>query len=287
MVSVNPGARATPVHSVGASIRVTVNFSGGWPFIRIVIFAPTANGPSILAITMTSPGHWAGLVHTVHTSSALAEEWHDPPNGPFTSPMLVILPRFALLGAILWFVRDTNHVVLIHGAWARGELWGSARAAFDELGYTVHTPTLPHHELPLDLTMIGFCMGGGYAVMSAPRFDFAAAASINYGKVPEDAADALRGSCPVAASFGGKDGYSGHAAQRLERALTSLGVAHDVREYETLGHGFLNELPRFMQSGLNPMNLVLNIHLRDETAVEDAWKRIFAFFGTHVRGPQN
>jgi carboxymethylenebutenolidase len=133
--------------------------------------------------------------------------------------------------------------------------------------------------------MIGFCMGGGYAVVSAPRFDFAAA-SINYGKVPEDAADALRGSCPVVASFGRKDGYSGRAAQRLETALTSLGVAHDVREYETLGHGFLNELPRFMQSGLNPMNLVLNIHLRDETAIEDAWKRIFAFFDTHVRGAQ-
>jgi hypothetical protein len=42
-----------------------------------------------------------------------------------------------------------------------------------------------------------------------------------------------------------------------------------------------------MQSGLNPMNLVLNIHLRDETAIADAWKRIFAFFDTHVRGAQN
>ena len=82
--------------------------------------------------------------------------------------------------------------------------------------------------------MIGFCLGGGYAVMSAPRFDFAAA-SINYGKVPEDAADALRGSCPVVASFGRKDGYSGHAADRLAAALTSLGVAHDVQEYERWG----------------------------------------------------
>ena len=90
MVSVNPGALATPVHTIGASTRVTVNLSGGWPFTRIVIFAPTANGPSILAITMTSPGHSAGFVHTAHTSSALAEEWDDPPNGPFPSPMSVI-----------------------------------------------------------------------------------------------------------------------------------------------------------------------------------------------------
>ncbi|HEY7051263.1 MAG TPA: alpha/beta hydrolase [Mycobacterium sp.] len=43
---------------------------------------------------------------------------------------------------------DTKHVVLIHGAWGRGDTWGPARAAFEERGYTVHTPTLRHHELP-------------------------------------------------------------------------------------------------------------------------------------------
>ncbi len=88
MVSVNPGPFATAVHNIGASTRVTVNLSGGWPFTRIVIFAPTTKGPSILAFTMTSPGHWAGFVHAAHTSSALAEEWDEPPNGPFASPML-------------------------------------------------------------------------------------------------------------------------------------------------------------------------------------------------------
>src|SRR5258705_11106100 len=96
MVWVNPGHLATPVHNIGASTRVTVNLSGGWPFTRIVIFAPTANGPSILAITMTSPGHPAGFVHTAHTSSALAEERDALPNGPFASPMSVIFPRLAM-----------------------------------------------------------------------------------------------------------------------------------------------------------------------------------------------
>lgn len=43
----------------------------------------------------------------------------------------------------------TKHVVLIHGTWCRGDSWRSARAAFEERGYTVHTPTLRHHELPL------------------------------------------------------------------------------------------------------------------------------------------
>jgi len=44
---------------------------------------------------------------------------------------------------------DTRHVVLIHGTWCRGDSWGPTRAAFEERGYTVHTPTLRHHELPL------------------------------------------------------------------------------------------------------------------------------------------
>lgn len=50
---------------------------------------------------------------------------------------------------MLCFMPDTKHVVLIHGTWARGDSWCATRAAFEERGYTVHTPTLRHHELPL------------------------------------------------------------------------------------------------------------------------------------------
>lgn len=50
---------------------------------------------------------------------------------------------------ILSFVSETRHVVLIHGAWCRGESWAATRTSFEERGYTVHTPTLRHHDLPL------------------------------------------------------------------------------------------------------------------------------------------
>ena len=53
------------------------------------------------------------------------------------------------MAVILSFVADAKHVVLIHGAWSRGEQLAPARAAFEERGYTAHTPTLRHHELPL------------------------------------------------------------------------------------------------------------------------------------------
>jgi pimeloyl-ACP methyl ester carboxylesterase len=45
-------------------------------------------------------------------------------------------------------VAEAKHVVLIHGSWSRGEQLALARAAFEERGYTAHTPTLRHHELP-------------------------------------------------------------------------------------------------------------------------------------------
>lgn len=43
-----------------------------------------------------------------------------------------------------------KHVVLIHGNWSRGEQLVAVRAAFEERGYTAHSPTLRHHELPID-----------------------------------------------------------------------------------------------------------------------------------------
>lgn len=65
----------------------------------------------------------------------------DP--SPASSPPKQLDAYRALSGAlavILSFVSDTKHVVLIHGAWARGGSWGLAFAAFEERGYTVHTP---------------------------------------------------------------------------------------------------------------------------------------------------
>lgn len=44
----------------------------------------------------------------------------------------------------------TRHVVLIHGNWSRGEQLAAVRHAFEERGYRAHTPTLRHHELPID-----------------------------------------------------------------------------------------------------------------------------------------
>jgi pimeloyl-ACP methyl ester carboxylesterase len=61
----------------------------------------------------------------------------------------VLWALFDPLGVILILMADTKPVVLIHGSWSRGEQLAPARTAFEERGYTAHTPTLRDHELPM------------------------------------------------------------------------------------------------------------------------------------------
>jgi carboxymethylenebutenolidase len=127
--------------------------------------------------------------------------------------------------------------------------------------------------------IIGFCMGGGFALLSAPQFDFAAA-SVNYGEVPSDAVDRLRGACPIVASYGRRDRTLSGRAQRLEEALTELGVAHDIKEYPGAGHSFMNRIN--VGPLLSPAVQLVGFNYHQPSA-EDSWRRILTFFEEHLQ----
>ena len=122
----------------------------------------------------------------------------------------------------------------------------------------------------------GFCMGGGFALVAAARYDFQAAA-VNYGMLPRRPEEALRGACPIVANYGGADPTLRGAAGRLERALSRAGVTHDVKEYPATGHSFLTE-----STLLGPVAKIAIGMGRGRENADDGWGRIFAFFDEHV-----
>jgi carboxymethylenebutenolidase len=127
--------------------------------------------------------------------------------------------------------------------------------------------------------IIGFCMGGGFALVTSTRgFD---AAAPNYGMVPRHAEQALTGACPIVASYGGRDPMMPGMAKKLEKALTAVGVEHDVKSYPGVGHSFLNVTAEVGPRPLRPLMRISNVGPKPEAAA-DAWARIEAFFAEHL-----
>jgi carboxymethylenebutenolidase len=131
---------------------------------------------------------------------------------------------------------------------------------------------------PQRIAVIGFCMGGGFALAFAARGGLRAA-SVNYGAVDKERSK-YDGVCPVIAAYGGKDRLFLSSAKRLEEHLDALGVPHDIKTYPSVGHSFMSydNGPAWMLKIPSPMHAGYS-----ETEAEDNWRRVLAFFAEHVR----
>jgi|SRR5215207_2237759 len=131
--------------------------------------------------------------------------------------------------------------------------------------------------------VIGFCQGGGYALMLAPGHGLSVA-SVNYGGLTNESESFLPEACPIVASYGGRDRWPGvhDVPDRLKAALEAAGIDHDIKVYPDAGHGFLNDH--------DPAELPFSVKLlakataasHDEESAQDARRRIIAFFATHL-----
>jgi carboxymethylenebutenolidase len=93
--------------------------------------------------------------------------------------------------------------------------------------------------------VIGFCMGGGLAlVLATQRPESVAAVVTAYGLIPWPGAtpDFSKLNAPVQGHFGRNDDFfSPEAASQLEVTLNQAGTDTTFHIYEGVGHAFFNE----------------------------------------------
>ncbi|HST54794.1 MAG TPA: dienelactone hydrolase family protein [Solirubrobacteraceae bacterium] len=228
-----------------------------------------AGSPEIkahLAVPPVGDGPWPAVV-VLHESFGLNDDIRQQADRFAAAGYLAVAPNLYSAG----------------GAWRcllgtfRSLLSGKGRALQDI--DAVRAWTLQHEHCSGRVGVAGFCQGGGFALLAATRgFD---AAAPNYGILPRDTANALRGACPIVASYGRRDATLRGAAAKLEGALATAGVEHDVREYRDAGHSFLN------RHDFGPFDVVERVtgFSYHAPSAEDAWRRMLRFFERHLREP--
>ena len=171
------------------------------------------------------------------------------------------------------------------GAWMRAlsdpQVLADVQAGVDLLGSHPGSAGQP-------VGVTGFCMGGMYALLAACECSGVAASVAYYGllshehgllhdengldpsrkpRQPLDAVADLK--CPLLAFFGDGDEFVPQGDVRLlDERLGRSGLPTEVVVYPGAGHAFMNDTRPDA--------------FRPEIA-EDAWARMLAFFGTHLR----
>jgi len=120
----------------------------------------------------------------------------------------------------------------------------------------------------------GFCMGGRFALIMSAK-GFGASAPFYGTPLPGNIGELVDAACPIVASFGGRDPMGRGAPEKLREVTAAKQVTSDIKVYPGAGHGFANDLPA------QPLLRITGFGY-DAAATEDAWSRVFAFFGEHL-----
>jgi carboxymethylenebutenolidase len=230
-------------------------------------------GDAVLNTYVATPageGPWPGVC-VIHDALGMSQDLRNQADWLASAGYLAAAPDLfdgrTLFGCLRTVMRDYNR--------RDGPLFDRIEATRQWL--------IQHENSTGTVGLIGFCFGGGFALLLAPRGGFSVA-SVNYGSLPKNVDDFFQLSCPIVASYGALDRTLKGAAARLEQALTAAGVDHDVKEYPDTDHAFMNDhakddVPFF----IHVISFVFGGGAYHPESARDSQQRILTFFDKHLR----
>jgi carboxymethylenebutenolidase len=233
--------------SPGLAGEQTVSFKSGDETVTGFLVTPEGKGPFPAVIVIHE---WWGLNDWVKDQArALAKEGY--------AALAVDLYR----GKVTDKQEEAHQLMM---GTPRDRALRDLKAAFN---YLVSRPDVRKDRIGV----IGWCMGGMYALALATEEPRLAAVVAYYGAPPTDPAAIAKIKAPVLGNFGGEDkGPSPEQVKAFEAAMKKAGKTVDVKIYPGAGHAFANVN--------NPWGGYR------EAAAKDAWNRTVTFFSRHLKG---